>query len=60
MEAEAAQRVVDLVPTHAERDRHALAAIEGSAPAIRGDRQQHHHRHGVWPDLGEPAVVQQG
>jgi hypothetical protein len=49
--------LVDLVPGHAERCGHPVAAEEGRAALIRRDRQQYEHGRGVRPDLCQPAIV---
>ena len=56
---QALQRDVDFVPAQSERHRHAFAAEEGGTTPIGSERQQHHRRHSVRTDFGEPAFVKQ-
>jgi hypothetical protein len=55
----APERLVDVVPVHAQRDGHAIPAVEGRPVAVGRDRQQHQDRRRVRSDLGEPAVMQE-
>lgn len=53
------QSAVYLVPADGERLGHSLATEERRATSVGGERQQHEHRRSMWPELGEPASVQQ-